>query len=331
MQQDFFAELCKTLHFGNLQAPATSVSGGYMHKMYKLTAEQGTYAVKLLNPSVMRRADVFDNLHLAEALKQELQNAGILLVPANIYDGEKMQCLQNQYFYVFDWLDGKALRDGAVKPKHCEIMGGVLAQIHKIPCDAFVPPTETPHIDWDFYIAKSETDCPKIAKKLCAQRDLLYRRMENGASALQNLPQKICISNGDMDSKNVLWQAGKPYLIDLESLSYGNPYTELFQLALCWAGYESCHLRYRRLEAFLRGYRSVCGEIQTDWELLYDSNIGSLLWLEYNLKRALKIECADEAEQALGIGQVKETLQHVRYYQKIREPLLRHLQAEFPF
>lgn len=84
MQQDFFAELCKTLHFGYLQAPATSVSGGYMHKMYKLTTEQGTYAVKLLNPSVMRRADVFDHLHLAEALEQELQNAGILLLPAKV-------------------------------------------------------------------------------------------------------------------------------------------------------------------------------------------------------------------------------------------------------
>lgn len=329
MQQDFFINICKTLSLGELQTSVTAVSGGYMHKMYRMETAQDTYAVKLLNPSVMQRPDVFRNLHLAESLEQELQNAHIPIVPANIYNGEKMQCLQNQYYYVFDWLDGKALHDGAIKPQHCEIMGSILAQIHQIPCDASVPPSEVPNVDWDFYIAKSETDCPKIAKKLYMYRDLLYRRMENGARAIQNLPQETCISNGDMDSKNVLWQAGKPYLIDLESLSYGNPYTELFQLALCWAGYESCHLRYRRLEAFLRGYQSVFGEIQTDWELLYDSNIGSLLWLEYNLKRALKIECTNEAERALGIGQVKETLQHVRYYQKIREPLLRHLQAEF--
>lgn len=327
MQQDFFINICKTLSLGELQTSVTAVSGGYMHKMYRMETAQDTYAVKLLNPSVMQRPDVFRNLHLAESLEQELQNAHIPIVPANIYNGEKMQCLQNQYYYVFDWLDGKALHDGALKPQHCEIMGSILAQIHQIPCDASVPPSEVPNVDWDFYIAKSETDCPKIAKKLYMYRDLLYRRMENGARAIQNLPQETCISNGDMDSKNVLWQAGKPYLIDLESLSYGNPYTELFQLALCWAGYESCHLRYRRLEAFLRGYQSVFGEIQTDWELLYDSNIGSLLWLEYNLKRALKIECTNEAERALGIGQVKETLQHVRYYQKIREPLLRHLQA----
>lgn len=325
MQQDFFTDICKTLSLGELRAPVTAVSGGFMHKMYRMETAQGAYAVKLLNPSVMQRSDVFRNLHLAESLEQELQNAQIPIVPANTYNGEKMQCLQNQYYYVFDWLDGKSLHDGAIKPKHCETMGGILARIHGIPCDASVPPSEPPHIDWDFYIAKSETDCPKIAKKLHTYRDLLYRRTENGARALQNLPQKTCISNGDMDSKNVLWQAGKPYLIDLESLSYGNPHTELFQLALCWAGYESCHLRYHRLEAFLRGYQSVHGEIQTDWKLLYDSNIGSLLWLEYNLKRALGMECTDEAERALGIGQVKETFRHVRYYQKIRDPLLRHL------
>ena len=253
MQQDFFINICKTLSLGKLQTPVTAVSGGYMHKMYRMETAQDTYAVKLLNPSVMQRPDVFRNLHLAESLEQELQNAHIPIVPAHIYNGEKMQCLQNQYYYVFDWLDGKALHDGAIKPQHCEIMGSILAQIHQIPCDASVPPSEVPNVDWDFYIAKSETDCPKIAKKLYVYRDLLYRRMENGARAIQNLPQETCISNGDMDSKNVLWQAGKPYLIDLESLSYGNPYTELFQLALCWAGYESCHLRYRRLEAFLRG------------------------------------------------------------------------------
>ena len=106
MQQDFFTDICKTLSLGKLKAPVTAVSGGYMHKMYRMETAQGTYAVKLLNPSVMQRPDVFCNLHLAESLEQELQNAHIPIVPANIYNGEKMQCLQNQYFYVFDWLDG---------------------------------------------------------------------------------------------------------------------------------------------------------------------------------------------------------------------------------
>ena len=86
MQQDFFINICKTLSLGELQTPVTAVSGGYMHKMYRMETAQDTYAVKLLNPSVIQRPDVFRNLHLAESLEQELQNAHIPIVPANIYN-----------------------------------------------------------------------------------------------------------------------------------------------------------------------------------------------------------------------------------------------------
>lgn len=325
MDQEFFTKICAELHLGESRMPAAAVSGGYMHKMYRLVTTKGIYAVKLLNPSVMQRSDVFKNLHLAEELEETLSQAKIPIIPANIYNGEKMQCLENQYYYVFDWLDGNSLLDRAIRPRHCETMGSILARIHKIPCKATAPQAESPQVDWDFYISACESDCPHIAKKLRTHRELLYNRMARGSIAIQNLPQKTCISNGDMDSKNVLWQAGKPHLIDLESLSYGNPYTELFQLALCWGGYETCHLRLNRLEAFLKGYQSVYGTLEADWEALYDSNIGSLLWLEYNLKRAVKIECENVEEQLLGIGQAKETLRHIQYYNKIKAPLLHRL------
>ena len=31
------------------------LSGGFMHKMYKISTQQGTFALKLLNPFVMQR------------------------------------------------------------------------------------------------------------------------------------------------------------------------------------------------------------------------------------------------------------------------------------
>lgn len=67
-----------------------------------------------------------------------------------------------------------------------------------------------------------------------------------------------------MDSKNVLWQDGRPLIIDLE-------------------------------------------------------------WLEYNLKRALMIECADEEEQKLGICEIHETIRRVAYYSSVKEELLERL------
>ncbi len=56
-----------------------------------------------------------------------------------------------------------------------------------------------------------------------------------------------------------------------------------------------------------------------DWETLYDCNNGRLEWLEYNIKRVLGIDCVND-EKEMGIEQVKETIQHIIYYAKMKNP-----------
>ena len=43
-----------------------------------------------------------------------------------------MQEIDGQYFYVYEWYDGKSLKDGEITKYHCEEMGKVLAKIHNI-------------------------------------------------------------------------------------------------------------------------------------------------------------------------------------------------------
>ena len=38
------------------------VSGGLMHKVYKVSTLNQTYAVKILNPSIMKRPGVMENM-----------------------------------------------------------------------------------------------------------------------------------------------------------------------------------------------------------------------------------------------------------------------------
>ena len=59
-----------------------------------------------------------------------------------------------------------------------------------------------------------------------------------------------------------------------------------------------------------------------NWEVLYYVNNGRLEWLEYNIKRALMLETNSEEEQQLGINEVKETLEHVVYYDTIKDKIL---------
>jgi Ser/Thr protein kinase RdoA (MazF antagonist) len=301
---------------------AERVSGGYMHKMYCLRTEKVKFAVKLLNPEVMKRPDVFANYRTAELLEKKLEDAGMPVVTANEFRGEKMQHTNGRYYYVFDWIDGKALESDSITKKHCEIVGTLLARMHNIERREELPKMKELCIPWNQYSSMASQKCPEIASLLDSNEYLLYHIQSKGNAAYKSIPPVTCISNGDMDSKNVLWLGEKPYIIDLECLSYGSPFVEMFQLGLYWSGYECCAIDYERLNAFVSGYCSEYGNIQFDWETLYDSNCGSLNWLEYNIKRALLLECEDQNEQGLGIEQVKQTLKNIVYYHSIKDELL---------
>ena len=54
------------------------------------------------------------------------------------------------------------------------------------------------------------------------ERLLVYAEKELN-QARTFLPDVICVSNEDMDPKNIMWNNGNPRVIDLEYLNYGNP------------------------------------------------------------------------------------------------------------
>ncbi|MDR1688900.1 MAG: phosphotransferase [Clostridiales bacterium] len=316
-----FENIADNLNLGTVTAPVQRVSGGYMHKMYRLETSRGKFAVKLLNPVIMTRPDVFENYAAAESLEKKLQGNGIPVVPALSFGGKKMQRVNNQYYYVFEWVNAKALSSEEITREHCGIMGAVLARIHKIEQKNEDYNGDEININWDTYIKSAESECPKIVDILKANRDILYKSQTQGNAALKNIPKLAVISNGDMDCKNVLWIDRKPLIIDLECLNYGNPYMELFDLALCWSGYEHCKLDYKLLSSFVQSYIKAYGPFEINWDDLYYANFGRLAWLEYNIKRALMIECENEEEKQLGIGQVFETMEHVIYYDSLKAEL----------
>ena len=319
---EIFQDIVSTLNLGNLAAPVERVMGGYLHKMYRLETDLGKFAVKLLNPEIMKRHDVFENYRIAESLERTMQKTSIPIVPALEINSKKMQYINDQYFYVFDWVDGKTLSSQEINETHCEIIGAYIAKIHK------VEQADKPFVkkqiesDWDFYIKLSNERCPEITGLLRDNRELLYSLQNSGISALRNMSAISCSCHIDMDSKNVLWVDGKPKIIDLECLAYANPYINLFQLALDWSGFERNNIDFRLLTHLIMAYMKEYGKISVDWEVLYYSNLTMIEWLEYNVKRALMIECSDEEERQLGVTMVKHTVEQLVYYNLIKCELL---------
>lgn len=362
-------EIVRQLGLGKLLTEPQRVTGGYMHRMYRLDTHTGVYALKLLNPKIMERPDAMENFRRAEELEQILYRNDIPVVPALEQNGRKMQCLRGQYFYLFSWKSGKVLNWRAIQRHHCATAGRLLADIHKISWEndngdmerkgfdldeeADSAGERTADLDWNGYIERAQRKCPAIAEELIESRELLNLAGQEYNGALRSVPSVRCICDGDMDCKNVLWEGRKPYIIDLECLDYGNPYIEMFQLALSWAGGTVCELEFGRFFAFLEGYvtewsgmafgdswgqragmlaekrirrleeKKLPGWEGIDWEGLSGIGYGWLDWLAYNVRRALGEESSDREEQEMGIREALESIRRIRYYHRVRAALVR--------
>lgn len=317
---ELFERICSRLELGKLTAPPEALSGGFMHKMYSLETERGKYALKLLNPYIMKRDTAMQNYRQAERLEAKLESRGLPILPALVFDGKKMQETDGQYYYLFEFFDGKALQSSEIESSHCEKMGRTLARIHGIERRREKVRIDEIHGEWQYYMEKlQDHDLRELMRE---NLELVLNCEEKGNVALHRLPEEVTICHNDMDSKNVLWRGGEFRIIDLECLSYESPYLELYDLALNWAGYEECAIDPGKLKSLAKAYGDAGGRLPEDWECLYDAEkVAKLDWLEFNLKRALGLEGGEEDKQ-LGASMVKWALRHIRYYAENKDEIL---------
>lgn len=327
-QTSFFETLTADWSLGSLICQPRPVSGGYMHKMFRLDTTSGSYAVKLLNPEVMSRPEALGNYRNAEALEQVLEQNHLPIVAAMSRNGSKMHCIQGQYYYLFPWVEHKAVPWDAITEKHCRTMGGLLAQLHKLPWkDATNLSAEPNHpapvaFNWQAMAQQVQTTCQALdddfADTLTQNLPLLEAAQTAYNRAVAALPPLLCICNADMDAKNVLWQGDKPLVIDLECLEIGNPVNDLMQLSLSWAGGVLCQINMQHLEAFLRTYRQLGPLPAADWKALTGLGFAWLDWLHYNLRRACGLTGPSPEERRLGLEESRNTLERIRYYARVK-------------
>ncbi len=323
---NFFNLVAEDLQLGKVLENPVQVAGGFMHRMFKIVTEKGSYIIKLLNPNIMKRPTAMDNYKIADDIEKILQQNNIPAVYALEFKNRKIQELNGQYYYIFEWYDGKSLKDGEIKSVHCEKIGEVLAKIHNIDLKNEPFEKDEMHIDWEKYIELAKDMNSTICDYIKDYANFFNYSMTKGNEAIKKLPPVKAICHNDMDSKNVLWIGDEFKLIDLECLGYSNPYLELFELALCWSGYEGCNINFNLFNTFIKSYFDNTNlDTNVDWEALYYSNNGRLGWLEYNIKRALMLECDNEEEQQLGISEVKETVEHIIYYDKVKDEILNYI------
>lgn len=251
-------DLISKCGLGAVMFPIEPVSGGLMHRMYCVSTDSGLYAVKHLNPEIMRREGVHDNYRRAEEIECLLEKEDIPIIPAITIHGKKMQHIEGNYFYLFHWQDGHITDWNHISNEMCHTAGNILGKMHAVKQHVFdlgnhsCKKPESNNINWPEYVRKANDKKNEIAPVLNASVQLLiYAETElNRARAL--LPDILCISDEDMDPKNILWDQGRPWVIDLECLDYGNPVSHALQLALQWAGIATCSIDVKKMTHFLK-------------------------------------------------------------------------------
>ena len=313
IMQDAVIKLFEQKGLGAVVPPITPVSGGFLHRMVRVQTADRAFAVKQLNPSIMQRPDAMQNFRRAEQLETVLEQAGIPIVPAMTIDGSKMQACDGAYFYIFRWQDGQTTDWYGVTPAQCRKAGEIQGEIHAI--ETGPVPIEKPEcstVDWDALIKEAAGNDTELAALLEKNREMLVYAQDALNEARAALPGIACITDEDMDPKNVMWDGDNPAVIDLECLRFGNPVSSALQLSLQWAGVTICDLDFEKLKAFFDGYFGVYDNGFRDYGAVFGLAYTWIEWLVYNLKRALG-SCADEAEREMGVSEVHHTVARIRY------------------
>ncbi|MBO4898899.1 MAG: aminoglycoside phosphotransferase family protein [Lachnospiraceae bacterium] len=322
-------KLFHNIGLSEITGPITPVSGGFMHRMFRVDTSDGSYAVKHLNPEVMKRPGVFENYKRAESLETMLENAGIPIVPALVINEKKMQECDGEYFYVFDWHEGKITDWDHITPKQCRIAGSIQGRIHAIAPKQVEAETKEPsQIDWNNYINEAVAQNSEIEPILKDNLELLTHAQDEMNRANVSLPGIECITDEDMDPKNIMWENGEPRVIDLECLDYGNPVSHVLQLSLQWSGITTCTLDLDKTKAFFEGYLEAYDNGFRDYASVFGVAYTWIEWLEYNITRALG-NCQDEAEQNMGISEVKNTIARIRYIADMEEKIIQKMNEWF--
>lgn len=316
-----FEKLCNKLKLGNILNIPQSVSGGLLHRMFKVKTTQGEFAIKALNPQIMLRPQAMMDIINSEKIAS-ISSKKISAMSSNIYNGTNVQELDNQFYLIYDWIDGKSLKQDEINITHCSKIGSILAELHNMDfLELKLVDNYSSHellVDWNFYLEKGIENKSVWVEFLRENIDNLNNWNKQLIQSAEAIHGNTVISHGDLDPKNIMWRNETPILIDWESAGFINPIHDLLDTAIYWAKNEVEDVDKEKFMAFINAYKQKFPELKADWEtVLLRGFSGKIYWLEYSLKRSLWIECNDESEQKMGTEHVTGTLYSLKHHANI--------------
>ena len=323
MKNNIFKSIEQLIIQENLGSTIKSIEkimGGLSHRIYKVVTDKGAYAVQELNAGIMKRKEAYNNFVFSEEVATIAKQNGINAVEAIKIKNDIMKQIDNKYYMIFNWINGKILEENEINMHHCEIMGEVLAKIHNIDFKEFEDENkkvyEVENFEWNSYINIAEEQNKKYVNFLKNSINSVNDISQKINDALKYVNKKLVISHLDLDKKNIIWQGNKPFIIDWEASGYVNPIIELAQVAWYWSGGDMANLDYKKFETVVDTYKKN-SKIEIDKNIekyIYWDFYNEFTWLNYNLKRSLFLKNEyEEDEIELIENEVIQSLIEINY------------------
>jgi Ser/Thr protein kinase RdoA (MazF antagonist) len=309
-------ELCSRLDLGAPTNEALAVPGGLLHRMWRLPATSGDYAVKELDPVFMAHADARSHFENTERIAALMAQSGVPAVASLNALANPLLEIGGSTFLVYPWIEGKTFPPAPVDAVAAQSMGAVLGRIHTVDTSAAEWPqlegvVETFRDDEWVLLARrgAAESLPWAATLRDLQSSLViwnarYRR------TVAELFKTQVISHRDLDQKNVLWPDERsPRIVDWESAGAINPTVELADVALNWSGLTVGEPDPNTFRSVLAGYRSAGATVHDEpRDALYALLAHWLSWLKFNIQRSLGDAITIPAERDLGTGEAVNAL-----------------------
>lgn len=294
------------------------VTGNTIHRMFKVTTKNNkSYAIKILNPKIVVRPGIIENIEVGEQLARKLRKKGIPTLPAFQFDGKTVISVGEEKCIIFDWINGKELNSNQITERECDMIGRILADIHNLSDSENYNKNEDTKItriaNWSDYEDKIQEK--RWGKQYLSLLNILFLIDRRAMESYKRLQLNKVFSHKDLHSRNVLWDNGKPIIIDWESSGIVNPTEELTQVAFYWASDSNGHINPNKFCAVIKSYlennRNIGDSIE---DAIYLNLRHNLRWLNYNMRRNLQTDGSYEiAEREIADKEIQKVLNEINY------------------
>jgi len=320
MNKNQIARICDTFHLGTALDGATPVSGGLIHRMWKINTRSGAFAIKELDAAIMKRPGIYSSYTQSEEIAAALKNKKIPAETALINNKTTLYEIDGSVVMVFPWVEGKILTLDQVTTGHANQIGKIVAAIHSANITTFDLPIPEIHFitadRWHSLVDEAFNTKVVWAEEANVNLPNWIAWTDIYKKAKEQLNQNLIISHRDMDPKNVIWRDPiSPVLIDWEGAGLINPTEEVINVALEWAGMTEILFRKNIFSAVIEGYCNSGGCLVESeiHNALYGLIGGVLNWLEFNMFRSLESSKYNVDTRRVGIEETEMTFKKLNF------------------